>query len=196
MEITIPLNIVIFFGIPMIYDLIFKRRSPAVWGIRSSNIGKSILYGIALAIGMFPVTYSIFKLLFNFTTEQFVQAGTLAHYFYSEFRYPINLLYYSLWTLFVVALGEELFFRGFIHNKLEQKFSFVCAALMSSIIFTASHIFSVLLFPLEMTFFYLILCFVTSFLLAYVLHSTRNLSGCWISHSVSNILAAIFIGML
>lgn len=79
MEITVPLNVVIFFGIPIVYDIVLKRRSPAVWGIRPHNTAKSIVYGIAINVGMFPVTYLLFKILFNFTTEEFVQAGTLAY---------------------------------------------------------------------------------------------------------------------
>jgi len=195
-QVTIPLNIVIFFGVPVFYDIVIKGKSAAVWGLHPRNIRKSVLLGSAISVLTFPVVYVVFKVVFGFSTQEFVQAGTVAYYFYSEFAYPFNIIYYSVWTLSVIALGEELFFRGFIHNKLEQRLSFAYAALTSSAIFTATHLMSITLFPLPMMVTYLALTFIFSLLLACTLHYTGNLIGCWFSHAISNILAGIFIGIL
>lgn len=195
-QITIPLNIIIFFGVPFVYDVLLKHRSPVVWGIRTAGLRRSILGGLAVTFSMFPIVYVIFRVIFHFSTKEFVQPGTVAYYFYMHFSYPLNLIYYSIWTLFVIASGEELFFRGFIHNKLQQRLTFIQAALISSTTFTALHVISILLFPPAMMLPYLALCFITAFLWAYILNRTKNLTGCWLSHSISNILAAIFIGIL
>lgn len=195
-QINIPLNLVIFFGIPVIYDLIIKRRSTKIWGLQLANSRKSALLGIIISLVTFPLVYIAFKVVFGYSTEEFVQPGTLAYYFFTEFTYPFNIIYYSIWTLLVIALGEELFFRGFIHNKLEQKLTFKYAALSSSAIFSAAHLLSITLFPLPMMITYLVFTFAFSFLLAYTLHLTGNLLGCLLSHAFSNILFAIFIGIL
>jgi len=137
-----------------------------------------------------------FEVFFNFSTDKFAQAGTVAYYFYTEFAYPSNIIYYVAWSFLVIASGEELFFRGFIHKKLEDKLAFAKAAMASSTVFTLAHLLSIFLFPFPMMLAYLALTFLVSVLLAYVLHSTGNLVGCWISHAISNTLAAIFIGIL
>jgi membrane protease YdiL (CAAX protease family) len=154
------------------------------------------LLGIVISVSTFPIVYWVFKVIFDFSTQEFVQSGTLAYYFYTEFAYPSNIICYSIWTFLVIALGEELFFRGFIHNKLEQKLTFTYAAITSSAIFSVVHLLSIALFPLPMVFIYLALTFIFAFLLAYTLHCTGNLMGCWFSHAISNILAGIFIGIL
>lgn len=195
-QVTIPVNILMFFGIPIVYDMILRRRSPMVWGFCLRNFRKSVLLGILASIAAFPLVYITFKGIFDFDTKEFVQPGTVAYYFYAEFAYPFNIIYYAIWTLLVTALGEELFFRGFIHKKLEKRLTFAKAALVSSVIFTAAHLISIFLFPLPMTFAYLTLTFFFSLLLAYILHHTGNLVGCWFSHAISNILAGIFIGTL
>ncbi len=95
-----------------------------------------------------------------------------------------------------MAPGEELFFRGFIHKKLEERLTFARAALTSSAIFSAVHLLSIFLFTIPMMATYLALTFFFSLLLAYILHRTGNLFGCWLSHAVSNILAGALIGIL
>lgn len=119
-QVTIPTNILIFFGTPIAYDIILRGRSPAVWGLHSHNYRMSALLGILTSVATFPLVYITFKVIFNFNAQEFVQPGTVAYYFYTEFAYPFNMIYYVAWTFLVIAFGEELFFRGFIHKKLGE----------------------------------------------------------------------------
>ncbi len=82
-QVTVPLNIVIFFGIPILYDIILKGRSLAIWGLHLHNIRESVLLGTLISIATFPLAYTTFKVIFNFSTQEFVQRGTASHYFYT-----------------------------------------------------------------------------------------------------------------
>jgi len=81
------------------------------------NFKKPASLGVIFSIVTFPLVYIVFKVLFKFSTQEFVQHGTVAYYFYTGFAYPFNIIYYSIWTLLVIASGEELFFRVFIHKN-------------------------------------------------------------------------------
>ena len=92
----------------------------------------------------------------------------------------INSLESPVWFFIVGAvlapIVEEMFFRGFLFQGFRQKYGWVSAALLSSLIFAAAHLDLVALIP----------TFVLGCLLAYVYHRSNSVWPGVILHVLVN----------
>jgi len=98
----------------------------------------------------------------------------------SEILELINSLESPAWFFFVGAvlapIVEEMFFRGFLFQGFRQKYGWVSAALLSSVIFAAAHLDLVALIP----------TFILGCLLAYVYHRSNSMWPGVILHVLVN----------
>lgn len=93
------------------------------------NIAKYKLLSFITVIIPFSIVLVSNYLLGNFSTS--------FDSFQVNFALLVNIL-----VLFIIALQEELIFRGFLINSLELRFSTATSVLLSSAIFASLHIFN------------------------------------------------------
>ena len=88
-------------------------------------------------------------------------------------------------NIFLISLAgpmiEELFFRGFVLTSLVQPLGYFKAIIISSFIFSASHLTIGVLIPF----------FITGIMLSWLYLKTRSLWPPFIAHSIQNFLALI-----
>lgn len=91
-----------------------------------------------------------------------------------------------LFTLFVLALGEELVFRGLVQQRLHWVVKPVPATLITSIIFALLHITtgSLLTVSLDVT-----TVFIDSVFFGVIYYKTNNIYASWFAHAMVNIVA-------
>lgn len=90
---------------------------------------------------------------------------------------------------FYVALGEEIFFRGFLGGWLIRRFGFMIGNILQSIVFLLPHLLlltvSLKLWPI------LIPQFIAGWLFGWLLHRSGSVLPGWIAHSLSNAFGAM-----
>ena len=88
-----------------------------------------------------------------------------------------------------VALGEELFFRGFLGGLLIRRFGFQIGNLLQAIIFLLPHLLiltvSTTLWPI------LIPQFIVGWIYGLLLYKSGSILPSWIAHSLSNAFGAV-----
>ncbi|MFA5810047.1 MAG: CPBP family intramembrane glutamic endopeptidase [Thermoleophilia bacterium] len=116
----------------------------------------------------------------------------IAEWIYTNFVTPeqtsvtdmfgLSLASYILTMMLVAVLTpvvEEMFFRGIIHQGLEQRLGFFPGAIISSFIFALAHIDPTLYIPI----------FILGFGFAYLMHKTKSLWPGIAGHFLVNALA-------
>jgi membrane protease YdiL (CAAX protease family) len=150
------------FSIPVIWELGLRARSADSLGLKARSIGPSAaagaisgcllggLSGILLRFfGMtgyayaaqhqFRISLGIFNVAFSLRNEAgyrlLILSGT-----------PPGALLYFAFSVFVIGLGEEIFWRGFIQKKMSGYFTATAAVWITAVLFALSHfyIFAVL----------------------------------------------------
>lgn len=115
-------------GIVMLFD---KEHFHDI-GFAKERIFKQILVGLMLALGMSAVL-TVLPILFGF--KEFVGS--------TSYTKPWQFAYEFVYTIFGVALAEELVFRGWMfHKLLEIRHSRRFAIILSSVLFGLLHIFN------------------------------------------------------
>jgi membrane protease YdiL (CAAX protease family) len=93
-------------------------------------------------------------------------------------------------TSLLIGFVEEIPYRGFIFQKLNESFSFPYASLISSLLFLAIHLpgwFSLGLFKAQIAIF----VFVFGVLMTLLLHYARSLWAPIVSHSLNDFFAGV-----
>ncbi|SDT56505.1 Membrane protease YdiL, CAAX protease family [Paenibacillaceae bacterium GAS479] len=90
-------------------------------------------------------------------------------------------------SLLVLALGEEIVFRGLIQGRLQWIVKPLPAILISSFIFALMHITSgnLLVTSLDLT-----TVFIDSVFFGIIFYKTKNIYVSWLAHAIANIVAA------
>lgn len=91
-----------------------------------------ILYGIGygtLLYGIIRATYEILRIVFP-KIEQNISSFLLTYG-------PINIWHYTI-LVFIIVIGEEMFWRGFVQQLLKNYMSTFQAILLSSLLFSLS----------------------------------------------------------
>ncbi len=81
----------------------------------------------------------------------------------------------------LVPMIEETFFRGIIHQGLEQKLGFIPGALISAAIFATAHLSATIFIPI----------FILGFIFAWLMHHTHSVMPSIIAHMTFNAIAVI-----
>jgi uncharacterized protein len=93
-------------------------------------------------------------------------------------------------TSILIGLFEEIPFRGFILQKLEERFAFSVAVTLSSILFVVIHIPGWLLLGM-LSYFNVLFVFVFGVLMALLFRYSKSLWGPILAHSFNDFLSAV-----
>jgi membrane protease YdiL (CAAX protease family) len=104
---------VLFLYIPIIF-LFIRKQHPAFYGISKKGLFKSIARALLAAIIIFPVYIAGFYIYMKhvYGLDVVFSITGLIHQ-------PQSLIF-SLNTLFMVAIPEEVFYRGYLQSELRQ----------------------------------------------------------------------------
>ncbi len=164
-------NQLLILGVPLFVVWYMKSDVKELFSLKLPSV-KSVLGGFLLYIGVFLlmlVAGSLLTQLFPESTENLQQS------FSELLKQPFGLL--ILVTAVMPAVGEELFFRGFLCGSLKQRYGAFWAILVSSLIFGAFHMSLVKLLPTAMlgACFAYIGCISGSIYIGMFLHFLNNL---------------------
>ncbi|MEO1030023.1 MAG: type II CAAX endopeptidase family protein [Bacteroidota bacterium] len=90
--------------------------------------------GLASLIGLsFAFLQTPLKLAYNYIM------GTEYHIIYDFNGFENHRIQYIISTILVIPIAEELFFRGFIQNKMHEEFKPITTVVMTSLLFALLH---------------------------------------------------------
>lgn len=144
-----------------------------------NNLAKGVIWGIA--IGFLIVLYHVIR-----------------NYIMGDGSFNFNIdMYTWIHRIILIGITEEIVFRGFILQKLQEKLEFMYANIISSVLFLLIHfpgwyIRGILSYE-KMTYFLAYAAFVLGFglLQGYVLKRTKSLWACMIIHTLNNLITTI-----
>jgi len=155
----------------LITVFLIKKRYRFKIGFEKCNLQQGIKWGFSISLIYIYLLLLRLKGFHQFHYEQYAQ----------QIHFSFNLLsVFSLAAL--VPIAEEIFFRGFVYRALKNRFSFIYAAIISSLCFLIFHM------TINQNSW---IIFLQGFLLAYVFFKSKSLIACIILHISGNLLRLI-----
>lgn len=106
-------------------------------------------------------------------------------------KYPL----YFLYAFLAIAAGEELFFRGFLQRRLEEKMGKRKGILTATAIFLLPHAAFYRYWPADVCTIYLLLVANLGLILGIIFSETRNLIATWIAHGTLVFTMGVIVGL-
>lgn len=155
------------------------RVSPITYLKLNNNITRGLIYGVIF--GFLIVLYHVIR-----------------NYIMGDGKFDFNIdLYTWIHRIILIGLTEEVVFRGFILQKLQEEIRFRYANAISSILFVLIHFpkwyESGMMSHEKIIFFMLSIVFTFAFGLfqGYILKRSNSLWACMIIHSFNNLITTI-----
>lgn len=190
-EMEIPLQLILF-SIPSVIYLIVRKAQHQTWraifqslGWRKPNLRFVI---IGFFFGLLPGIFS-FVIMDILPSGMFDQPG-IAQSAYAGWTPSISAFFLALIREAIyTALGEEVFFRGFLGNLLIRRLRFTLGNLVQSIVFLLPHM---LLLTIDLQFWpVLIPQFVAGWFFGWLAFRSGSILPSWVAHGMSNAFAAL-----
>lgn len=174
-------NLIACFGSVLIVNKLTQNHSLEKIGLRKIS-ARWILIALAAGLGFMVIRgllATVILLAFPFMDQG---VDVLQDAFVTNNTNIISQFFTLLIGGIIAPIGEELFFRGFIHNWLRNRFKMWHAILLSSVIFSAFH-----LIPLQM-----IMVFPMGVITAWLYEKTESLTAPIALHIINNFIALSF----
>jgi membrane protease YdiL (CAAX protease family) len=188
------------FSIPLIWQIGFLGEPFSSLGLRRNQINQSIIVGIISGCILGLVGGSLLKLFgltgFGFTDIDKLQYSlglfNISFQLHNELGYRlltmsnslIGLSIYLIFCIFVIGLGEELLWRGFIQKKLYKYFSKNISVWITAILFSLIHTYIFTIMPFKQGILFLIIIAFVGALWGYLFKYFDNIWSCAISHGI------------
>jgi uncharacterized protein len=188
---SIPIQPILF-SIPSIIYVFIQRKRKLDWNLIFKNIGLKGAQAkyMAIGLGMGLLTGILSLLLPNILPVDILNQPSIAQSVYAEWPLGVSsFLLAFLREAVYVALGEEIFFRGFLGKLLFRKLGFTAGNLIQSIVFLLPHLLlltvSLQLWPL------LIAQFIGAWIFGWLCYRTDSILPSWFAHSLGNAFGAL-----
>ena len=187
----LPLQLVVF-SIPSLIYIAVRRRLGEKWNVVFRKIGLQGSRPIYFlwSIGMMIIIGGLGWLAFQAVPSEVLQDPN------------INISDYTGWTLSItsfllvwlreaiyVALGEEIFFRGFLGGWLVRQLGFAIGNTIQALIFLLPHLLLLLvsqsLWPI------IIVQLIAGWLLGWLRYHSNSILPGWLAHSLTNAFGAL-----
>ncbi len=141
--------------------------------LRSDNIDKAFLWGILSAIVIFFGVFAIelVFILMGYTASDLSNIPDIQ----KIFSWPV-----MFFLVAIQPIAEEIFFRGFLFDKIEKFTGSIGAILLTSFLFGIAHMSYGKIFPVIMP-------ILMGIILGYIVYKTQNLYSSIIAHITFNI---------
>jgi len=141
--------------------------------LRFENIDKAFLWGILSAITIFFLVFVIELILISMGHQS--QDLSNIPDIQALFSWPVLFLLVA-----IQPVAEEIFFRGFLYDKIEGFAGSIAAIFISAFLFGIAHMSYGKIFPVIMPIF-------MGIILGYVVYKTKNLYSAIIAHITFNV---------
>jgi len=176
------LVIVLFIGIPWLwYHLVNKMSFKEILNqikLRFDNLDTAFFWGIITVIVGFGIFFAMGAILLFFGLDP-VETSNI----------PEIELIFSLPSIIILVVvqpvGEEIFFRGFLLDKLNSLAGKETAIIATGILFGIAHLSYAKIFPAIMT-------ALLGILFGYIVIKTKNLNTAIIAHILFNLTSVTF----
>ena len=191
---------IVYFLISIGWVVIVKNKSFFCLGLSRINFVPSIAISIiisgllALAAGLILNLTGLEKIDINSTgiydkIESMVFLRCLpvksaSMYMLKQSKSVKGLIYYFLYMVFFVGLGEELFWRGLVQNNLLSRFSKLKAIVITTVLFTSIHLYLFIIVPLWIGIVFLLMIALASLFWGYMLYYFKNIWCVGLSHGI------------
>jgi len=188
---NIPLQLILLLIPSLIFIGVNKIRKRD-WNSILSNIGWKLppvrYLAIGLGMGLLPGLITIF--IPNILPPELIDQPEIAQSIYSEWSLSIITFFLAfLREAIYIALGEEIFFRGFLGGILFRKIGFIAGNIIQSIIFLLPHLLlltiSVRLWPI------LLMQFLGGWIYGWIFYKSESILPSWLAHSLGNAFGAM-----
>ena len=191
-ELTEPLillssiiTILIFVGTPLIWYVLVNRFSIREMlhnlKLRSEGIDSAFLWGVVAAIAMLIIVLGVGFLLYSLGVDQ----ENLSNI--KDLAGKLSILS-MLFIIVFQSISEEIFFRGFLLEKIDSFAGEKIAIFTTAILFGLAHLSYGKIYPTIMP-------MVMGVLLGYIVFKTKNLYSAIIAHMIFN-FASFFLYIL
>jgi len=179
-------------SIPSLIFIIFKSIRKQDWSTTLINIGWQLpalkYLAVGLGLGLISGLFSIF--IPNLLPQEVFDQPGIAQSFYSNWSLSVSTFFLAfLRESIYVALGEEIFFRGFLGGILFRKLGFMIGNIIQSIVFLLPHLLlltvSTKLWPL------LLAQFFGGWLFGWLFYKSESILPGWVAHALGNAFGAI-----
>lgn len=189
------------FSIPVIWQVCFLGMPFSSLGIRFNSIKSSIIAGAVTGLSLGFIGGSFLKALgitgyvltnahkLEFSFGQFYAAFSLQE----ELGYrlltfsnsPAGFFAYVIFSIFFIGLGEELFWRGFIQNKISARLPANASVWLTAFLFAFIHFYIFTILPIGIGICFLVLIFAGGLVWGYLFNHFKNVWGAAISHGIT-----------
>lgn len=189
------------FSIPIIWQVAYLNKPLSSLGIKTKSLSISIGLGILSGLILGLLGGKIFQFLglanhaINNTQKVGFEIGSLKVDFSltKELGYQLlmmsdnikGLLIYVLFSVFVIGLGEELLWRGFVQRKIANKVTKSASIWLTAALFSAIHFYLFIILPITQSIILLSLIGVAGIVWGYLYEKTNNIWSVAISHGIT-----------
>ncbi len=174
-------NVIACFGSVLLINKFFQNHSLQKIGFRKVTL-QWIIFALIAGVGFMIIRAILAALILLVLPFMDQGVDVLQDAFVTNNTNIISQLLTLLIGGIIAPIGEELFFRGFIHNWLRNRLNMWPAILLSSLIFSAFH-----LIPLQM-----IMVFPMGLITAWSYEKSKSLVTPIILHIINNFIALSF----
>lgn len=184
-------------SIPVLIYAVMRARRGASWCQAFAELGftagkpKHYLWGLAIAASL--IAFGTLALLVVPKDILLGPGSSLAQYEGLALGL-MGILMVFLREALYVALGEEVFFRGWLGGWLFRRFGFSRGNLIQATLFTLPHLLLLLIAP---SFWPLVpTWWLAGWLLGYLRHRSGSIVPGWLAHTFSNTASALLVVVL
>ena len=192
------------FSIPFLWQTTYLNKSPVSLGFRKKSLGISIISGTISGIVLGIAGGLAFK-LFGLTGRCLINSQSLGFSLGSmqiEFSLAKELGYrlltnssslgglavYFLFSLLLIGLGEEMFWRGFIQRKVANKVKTPVAISITAVLFGLLHSYIFVVVTVSQGIALIILIGVAGTIWGYLYEKTNNIWSVAASHGIAALI--------
>lgn len=186
----IPLQPILF-SIPSLALIFLSRRAGIAWREAFTRVGwqGSLPVYFAWAFGIIVPLIGLAWLAQLFIPAELFQSEHVSLSAYAGMSPTLaTLAFILLREAIYTALGEEIFFRGWLGGWLVRRFGFLAGNTIQAFAFLLPHL---LLLTIGLEFWpILIPQFIAGWLFGWLRHRSGSILPCWFAHTLSNVLGA------
>lgn len=179
------------FSIPIIWQVCFLGKPIRSLGLRPNSIISSIIIGVisGLSLGFIgghllrsqglsgQIFSSAHKLQFNLWGFHiaFPLQNELGYRLLTANSSAIGIFVYLAFCIFLIGLGEELFWRGFIQSKISSFFHKNMSIYITAILFALIHFYIFTILPIKPGVIFLVIIFIAGLIWGYLFKYFNNI---------------------
>lgn len=188
------------FSIPLLWQVVYLDKSPSFLGLRKKSLATSIILGVVSGailallggkalqllgltghslINAHNIQFGIgtFKIKFSLARELGYQLLIMSNSFK-------GLILYLLFSILVIGLGEEIFWRGFIQRKIAHRVTKSATIWITAVLFALIHSYVFIIVPISKGLILLALIGIVGVIWGYLYEKTDNIWSAAISHGI------------